>query len=478
MKNTSNLIKNVFLILITIILISCNSTTKPKTFKVSGIVRNENGEPVQGAKVLLFTAEKDNNIDFKNKYPNHGASLQFYERFDHRNYTPIREVFSEIDGTFHFSEVSKGRYNVVALKEGVGFEYALSLMIDGVMDDLEISLKEITEIPSVIDGHYLMSDNNIYVSPSDIIILPEATLEIDGNVSLFLGDGCKIDVYGKLLKDSNSFLHIDSNDGLFCDPDSEKIQTIDKIIFYGQNDIDLHGISLANSYNGIVFNQSHDVDLSNCFVKSKSLCISFINCSDFNISNCSITGSIDNVRAGIYIEFSSFGTIERCHLWENVNAMQVSVSSNINILNNYFSNNTRRSLYFARDGEGEVTYNTFQGCYEAIYSYMGRFVAEYNDIQGERGIYCGWVGAYFSANYNNIDCQDYGIKSRCMRYNSPIITIDCKRNYWGTRDVELIRSVIWDMTNEDTDDVNYNLLVSIVEYLPISQNKNDAGVRN
>lgn len=105
-------------------------------------------------------------------------------------------------------------------------------------------------------------------------------------------------------------------------------------------------------------------------------------------------------------------------------------------------------------------------------------VAKYNDIEAKIGIYAYRVNATLTANHNNLNCSQYGIKSQCMYYNSDVVYLDCKRNYWNTTSLETIMGLIYDRNNESESDENYHLLKTIIEFQPISTKPNQAGAYN
>jgi hypothetical protein len=463
-----------------LILTSCNSPTKPDNYTVSGVVYDNNNQPLANAVVLLYESVvmSDENSQMKSLYPNHGASAEFYLLFDHRRYQPVAMINADMNGEFILKNVRRGKYNIVSMKEDYGLQYRLDMMIDSSLSDLQIVINPLIEIPSVVHDTYSLVDNRSYYSVSDVQVLPEGRLIVGTGVVLYMNPGSNLDIYGTLQTDSSASLKISTKDRLFSYDASEAIERFESVTFHNQDSKSIRNISIDFSVLGTTFWYGDGSSIENFSVNAFYQGFAAVGVSNFSMKNSSVNGSSETIRAGANFENSNTVVIEKCHFWGNVNGLLISGTPNATVYNNYFNNNSNRDVFIAQDGSGLVHYNTFRHSNTAIYNFRGQIQADYNDIEANIGVYSDKVDAWFSAQFNNLNCSQYGIKSRCMYYSSPIVHLDGSRNYWFTSDAEEIAALIYDRNSDSVDDVNYHLLLTVVDYLPFSYSPNPAGVFN
>lgn len=470
----------VFLLMSSLFMISCSKTTGPNTFGITGVVTDENGLPISGATVIVYHSPQlsESLQGFKAQYPNHGVSIDYYKNFDHRKTPSILSVVSGSDGSYKINGLSEATYNLVAIKENYGFEYVQNYDLVDNVENFQICVKPLIEIPQTISGGYSLESGRNYYITSGLVVLPEGCLNIGTDVRLFIEPGYDVNIHGKLNIYDASSLYIGSSDGLFdgsCDQDLDKYNSI---TLHNQYNGSIQNIVIDDTMLGLRVIDSNDFAMNNTYVNAHYQGIVVVGSQNITLSQCSVNGSRETIRAALTIENSSAISMDKCHLWENYNGIQVAGTDDVAISNCYFINNSSRDVFIAEDGSATISRCTFKSSNTAIYGLSGQADIVYNDIQARVGINIERVGAWFSANFNNIDCTDIGIKSRCMFYNSPILHLDCTRNYWYTNDQEAIAELIYDRDNVSPDEENYHLLVTIIDFLPIASFPNDVGVFN
>lgn len=480
LTSLSKLIQMLLLFTICLVaLLSCDKSTKPKTFSIYGSVKNSNSEGLENVTVLAFRKVPLNSTinTFKQEYPQHGADIDMYENFDHRIETPIAVASTNLEGEFTLENLEENIYNLVVYKEGYGYSLLVNQNVGGKNLVVDFLLSPSFNLPPVIAQDMTLNSETVYAVQENMIILPEVNVTIGSDVILLVSPNRKIDVYGDFITDSESSLNIISSDKLYSHSNQQsQISKFESITFYSQVNSTIRNIRAVDNLLGIRFINTQGITLTGSYIVSEYSGLSVIGAKEFTLDQSSISGSIETIRAAAYFENSSNITIEQCHLFNNIIAAQISGSTNSIVRNNYFNSNSLYDFGFAEGGAGTVEYNTFRDSQTAIYNFRGQMYANYNDIQAVVGIYSLRVDAWFSAKYNNLDCTEYGIKSQCMSWNPIITHLDCTRNYWFTTDAEEIEQKIYDRNDESLNDENYDLLITYVDYQPISSSLQIAGI--
>lgn len=466
------------LAIIMLLISSCSSTTMVKTCNLQGKVEDIQGEPLNNAIVMLYKkVQLSQTISaLKTQYPNHGAPLNFYTNFDHRKMTPAYSVTSDDEGNFSFPNIKADTYCIVAIKEDYGLKYLLDYTLDENVIGLIISVNPIIELPPVIGGIYTLESGRSYYTSSDLMVLPEGNLEVGSDVRLYIKPGHNVSIHGKLSTGTGSSLIISSLFGLYTQTGSIGLEKYGSITILNQDACSFMNILVNDSTLGLRIVDSSNIFLENVLVNAYYQGLVLVDSESANLVNCSVNGSLETMRAAITVENSQDVVIERCHLWDNYHGVQFASSTGVEVSNNLFNNNSVKDIFILEGGAGEIKNNTFIASNTAIYGFSGQALIMNNDIQAQIGINIERVGAWFSAKFNNLNCVEIGIKSRCMAYHSSTIHLDCTHNYWGTTNLETIAQLIYDRNDVDINDENYSLLVTEIDFMPISNTPNNAGV--
>lgn len=462
-----------------LLIFSCNSV-RSKSYTLSGKILDIENVGIEGATVLLYKQQqiKAGILEVKTEFPNIGADLDMYDTFDHRTAKPMVVVSSNALGEFSLNKIGKGTYHLVAYKEGYGFKYQKEIKINQNENNNNVILSDILSLPAAIDGEATMLSDRVYLLSGDFTLLPGSTLNVGSGVTLLVPPHHKLNIHGNWVMEDTSSITIMSSDKLYSHSHGEAdIEDFDSMVFLSQTSKHIHSIKMKNNELGMKFQDCNDFHLSNVFLDSAQS-ISVGSSPGFKLSYATISQGKDTVRGAVGVEFSNNIEVKRCHFFENEIGLRIGFSTGVNVSNNYFHLNTKYDMGFDYGSVGTVEYNTFRDSPQAIDNYRGRMYINYNDIQAAIGIYAYRVYAWISANHNNLQCTRYGIKSQCMYHNSDTVHLDCTQNYWYTTNVDEIKKLIFDKDNERETDPNYHILVSKVDFLPISNRPLVAGVSN
>ncbi len=464
---------------IVLTLTSCGGATKPKAYAVSGRVVTENNEPLSDVTILLFRYEMTNVglTTLKAEYPNHGCDIGMLDDFDHRISSPVFSVKTDVDGAFVFPKVEKGRYRIVFYKEGFGFKYQNGILVDDSISGIRAALLPVLEMPAVITSDMSLDDERMYLVPTETVVLPGVSITVGRNATLLVYPNVRINIHGSLILEDNSSLRLMSSDALYSHS-NENVVAFESVDFVSQSNQVIRNLKVTDCLLGLRISNSNDILVTNAYLNSPYQGMAVTATQGIAIKNCCFTKSQDQIRSALRIEHSPNALLEKNIFIGNAMGARIALSSNVTVKNNYFADNSMFDFGFDEDAQGLVEYNTFRSTNIAIDNYRGQMVANHNDIEANIGIYAYRVNATLTANYNNLDCSQYGIKSQCMYYNSDIVHLDCTRNYWNTTDQHAIVDLIYDRNNESSTDANYHLLKTIVDFQPISTRPNQAGVYN
>jgi hypothetical protein len=119
-----------FLLTILSFSLACSkSPTSPDTFSLSGTVHLEGQEDHSGVTVALYNLVEPDTavVRMQKEFPFVGVPISQQTEFDHRLTEAVYTTETEADGSFHFSDVEKNTYNLVAFKNGYGWRYVYEI---------------------------------------------------------------------------------------------------------------------------------------------------------------------------------------------------------------------------------------------------------------------------------------------------------------------------------------------------------------
>ena len=308
-----------FYIIIAFAMMSCTSSTKPKTGSLSGrvILVNDTGDPsldpvdFSGVTVALYElAVLDTTIvRINHEYPQIGVQISQETEFDHRLHDPVAVVTSDAQGYFEFDKLAYAEYNVVVMKNGWGIRYIHGVIVNSestrmIVDDestinaIEISgdLQPISLWPIIEMSPTQLHDvhfkpKRTYLITKDTVFLSSALFG-DGS-TLLIDPGCSVSFYGSTIGQSVLCeITITSSDGFYS------VQRRDAIAPFNR-------MHVSNSYESSVLLDGFKVSYLNDGLSVDSPLAMIINCvfrnsssvalrteSNCSISNCLVTKNI------------------------------------------------------------------------------------------------------------------------------------------------------------------------------------------
>ena len=193
-----------FLILLSMLLLSCN--TKLKTGSLSGAVSliNDTGDAIfdpvdfSGVTIALYHPAKLDTtlVRIINEYPQIGVHISQETQFDHRNFQPLITTISDQNGSFLIPDIDPGKYIVAVLKEQWGIKYIFNVEVqEGDIFDLnQISLYPSTTYSAyIVDDTTFKSDHSYFV-PTDATFI--GSVSIEARAQIFVSSNCRVKFYG------------------------------------------------------------------------------------------------------------------------------------------------------------------------------------------------------------------------------------------------------------------------------------------
>lgn len=201
-------------LLIMLFLSGCGGTN-PQTGSLTGTVKlvNDSGDPdndlvdYSGITVALYEAAALDTVIVRinREFPNIGIPISQETEFDHRLHNPVASTQTDGTGSFKFSKLKTGRYNLVYYKDGWGIRYLHNLYVDKGENSLpsnnskrgeSLTLYPQYSIPTTIQEAFVCKENHTYTAMDDALFLGNLTIE--SGVNILISRGSKITVAGNL----------------------------------------------------------------------------------------------------------------------------------------------------------------------------------------------------------------------------------------------------------------------------------------
>jgi len=334
-----------FYIIIAFVMMSCTSSTKPKTGSLSGrvILVNDTDDPsldpgdFSGVTVALYElAVLDTTIlRINQEYPQIGVQISQETEFDHRLQNPIKTVQSSADGTFLIDGITVGKYNLVIFKNGWSIKYSYQIDIaDGsktVTTCMQpIELYPLRVMPSVMHDDYVFRSNRTYIFDTDAHVLSDVLIE--GSTLILIGSGKRVDFHGQVQKQQETTLsRVTAASSMYSINMQASIDYFLKINFSSTSNVDISGLIFSYSHDGLAFSSS-GVSLQNVLIANTT-------------NSLTILGNSTSIEALLMRDSSNRGIIvqgqlalSKSILYNNHDACFLS-ESDTEINNNYIIKN-------------------------------------------------------------------------------------------------------------------------------------------
>jgi hypothetical protein len=459
------------------VLIGCKGDNGNSS-KLSGnaVLINDTGDalhdPVDysGVIIELYTpVSLDSTISrLNNSYPNIGVIVGQHTDFDHRQLNPVYSTQTGPNGEFVFDFVQQGVYNVVASKEGWGYNYMYSIQVqDGdncLTEDLilyperELSGSYFTDAVFESNRHYVVVTSTVYHSNTNTVVNPGVVFRLYPN--------CSLSFYGNV-----EFVGGDDF-ALFIPDSSEQSEgEFDRIEISNEatvNSNEISNLMISGSQNGLVVKKG-DLGVRDCIISGTVSSLYLLDAQNVSIRNVVIRGNQHTNSGAITLANVMNIAIEDNILANNKMAVNVVNGSQITVENVYFYNNDVCFENGYDSIDNTISWTTFDKCGECIGNgSRSNLVISNNNFDCSIGVNNHGYDAVVILNNNNFFCSDYAAISR-SRYSdySQTVYLDATSNYWGTTDLATIDEKLWDRNDEDPASQHYHLRVSEFIYLPI-----------
>lgn len=475
----------VIMLLSLLLMISCQTTTKPKTGSISGsvILVNDTGDQAydpndfSGVSIALYdVAELDTSlVRINNEYPQIGVQICQETEFDHRDYNPIKTVSSDETGNFRFDSTPNGTYNLVFMSEvwGVRYEYNVEVASNESTNVGDIELYPVTDMSSTVENITFKSFHH-YIVSHDVSVTGNAVFEPNALISI--GYACNLRFFGSVLttesSDPSQAWKINAERGIFTTVQSP-VETTDyynSVAFY---------CNPTNLSSGIINHAGNSVAL---FGSTSNL--KYIYCKDFNtaltinhsqtlientVINNGLSSGIDATNETQTVQVS------KCIFYKQANAIFVYSPSGYNVNNCYFIDNE----YGIRPdfSAGTITQNAFERNKWDILQYQvfNASMITYNNFyySTHLTVYPRKNAIINNNNFFKTDWFFIDLRHDVPPYSIVFNNLDATNNYWGVADIDAyIRDA------NDNGDFPTQPCPNYVIYLPKRSNRiTDAGIQ-
>ncbi|MDD2228160.1 MAG: carboxypeptidase-like regulatory domain-containing protein [Candidatus Cloacimonetes bacterium] len=257
----------IIVLLLCLLLSSCNKSTAPKSGSLSGRVTlvNDTGDPsldpadFSGVTVALYgLAVLDSTIvRINSEYPQIGVQISQETEFDHRLQNPIGVVTTNSEGNFSFIKITPGTYNVAIMKEGWGLRYYYNVAIhqgDQVFADVSAATLELypaIELSPTIQTDMTFKSHHTYLIIQDVLILGSSTIE--PNTKLLIDNNKRLSISGNLSYGSGTgFWTVTSSHGIYSTEIKSDLGQFDLLSFEAQvNATMIKNLILSYGNNGL-----------------------------------------------------------------------------------------------------------------------------------------------------------------------------------------------------------------------------------
>ena len=418
-----------------------------KTYQLCGAVVLENGPTVEQVQVELYQIASPSEIleQFQQSYPNCGAPFSQDWLFDHRLQQPIKTTFADDEGFFRFDGILAGQYMLTLKHSDYGYRNVGPITVDRENIDLD-SIDFLAEVypGPMISQYTVWEGNRHYIIENSVTVNVVAKLDIKpGATVIFSGENTNITVAGRLtaIGTPSDWICFTSSSDNPAESDWDKLYFINSLDC--ESLLSYCVINYAN--NGIAVNNTKEIKISNSVINNTYLGISINTDSPAKIDNCTILSSKTGIKGfcsaqierniilecvkGIFISNNDADYTLLDNIIAECDTALLENFTGLNLEYNYFNDN-QIGLWMQAgwpDGEMIVQNNNFEdNQFRAIHCYFNSYpVIQYNNFSGSE---------FFIYTKGQIQGYDY------MQEGD----IDAQHNYWGTTNLDTIRSKIRD----------------------------------
>jgi hypothetical protein len=444
----------VYLFSAILMLLTCTrQLTEPKEFSLAGTVTLSGLSDYSGITVELYAAEPDTAITNRlAQFPSVGLDLSRDLLFDHRLADPDYSTTTDENGSFSFSKIPDGQYNLIAEKAEYGWQYVLNVDASSDIPDLRL-------FPEVRHSGVIQTYE---VWPADRHIIVSGNLVIQEGATLLIDKGCVVRMDGDLQVRVDGDLRVNG--------------TPEDLVWLTANTpskepgyIAWRGIAVNN---GLEFNYGR-IDFAETGIRTSSSDYTinhsiFSKCGTYNVLlTKESTGVFENnillnSQTGLKIEGNSYADVQRNLFVQSGDQALYGTGVLVNTSSAVISDNIFLGLEtgctFEFNCSGEFLHNYVDKCRTGIFVNKAAFsgdapVAILSNIFGESGKTA--VDVYISVSptieQNNFSAAGSGLFVTAFAvYYSGAKAVSYPNNFWTIPDERVILRRI-DIRDNDSD---------------------------
>lgn len=443
-------------------MIFCTSCSKPtenqnSSLKGSVLLINDTDDPANdpldfsGVSVALYNlAVLDTAIVRINQsHPDIGVHISQETEFDHRYQNPIAQTSTAPDGSFQFSDIPSGNYNIAFVKQGWSLVYKYEIKIEtaseSIIEPTEILLAK--TINGFVSSPFTFHSDKTYIISGDTSFLGQVSIQtgsqimIDSGVSVVFYDTFVTNDLGGRSK----FWKVCSNHNLYTIGNSAipSNQYINSLSFRGVNQSISNGL-FRHVTNGVSITSSES-EISNIDIMYFDSGL-LLNNSNSRIDQASIRlGS----NRGIHVtSIADSVSISNTVIYKNFDGVLLYSGGGFSVSNSYFYANS--NAIRPENCVGVIKNNNFDINNVDILQYVSNCIITNNNFYNSIGLTIR-PRSYSLINYNNFyKTGQYFVNIRRPdgSYTYAQSNVNAKYNYWNVANID-------DYILDASDNANY-----------------------
>ena len=491
MKNICNSTLLVIILVTMLLSAGCNSTTSGQKGIVTGVIQLEGETNHSGIVVSIYNAGivPAELSQVQEEYPQLAFPIDDKLLFDHRQHDALHSVFTDNEGNFSFPKLLYDKYIVAYSKEGWGCNYLFDIELNS--DEINITdkisnLYEETEIPSYIDGQYVLESRKCYVAKHDVVIGESGHLIMEANSRLLIDQNIKISSHGLISTPageervyitsysgiySGDLQSSNMGDGFYIYSGTNELSNISfsylqNALQINRDDFSIECLSFNRCVFGLVARAMNEMSIGNCL---------FANCNDTNAAAC-YAYDVQGLSASNNIFYGNHIAHKHEIVKNAVVSSNAYIENDIGFQNLWESTALFEHNYTVSDGSGVE--NSGKSNLEILSNEISTRIGvkTYSTSNWDDTPTLGWT----KANNNNFDCEEYSVSCKAVYYfGGEPMPLNFKQNYWNSTSTAFIEASILDYYDlPPYDGPVHGGNYGIIEFLPFRNNSvADAGIQ-
>jgi len=441
-------------LLLTFLLMALTGCVKPEHGTLAGkvILVNDSASPANdpsdfsGVTVALYElAVLDTTLARINRdHPQTGMQNTQATQFDHRLVAPLVTTGSDASGSFTFTELDPGRYNLALWKEGWGVRYRFELEISkgGTLDLGSLELYPALSLAGYVTQPQTFRSDHSYFITSDASFVQPVTIE--ARALIFIEPGSQLKFYGSVstpafTDESNLWVMTSASQAYSATPQIMDVGSwFSAIALYGQQ-VSLGAGLMRFAANPLSTMEAAQSEISHMVLRDCNTAVAIVggntSLNHLLISDCGNRGITYNSNSGevgvsILISHSILNDIHD-------RGISLVAEGSYDINNCYFNN-----IYMAITPTfcgGTISHNCFNlGAYHIGYNgpWIQNNVFYNNFYQVVNCIVPSGRDNHINNNnfYQAVDWFIY-IRNPNPPYSMVYADVDATNNYWAVADV-------------------------------------------